>query len=586
MVFVRATKIAIKRSLTSLFFVFAIILATTTIVSNAVLARTGMDIPVEVNWSDQNPSSRPSSVTLRLMNGTTEVSNITLTSSNVDPSDGNKWVGVFASVPYNANYTIVEDSISDYIISGNNAAPTINNVSTVLESHTGSDRTGTTQLGDANFVLIKSSANNNRWFLWTLENYSGTKLTQLVDSLKTATGDNSISIDTEYYSNNLPTSFTIYSRWLLFTFEETVTVSGSEGNISYGHSTSLVGDHVTAYYYGNIAPASSSAVSITNTENLTHTLTVHHLNEDSTAFAADTVTQYDDGDTYTATPIANNRYTPELTIGQATGIITQDTEVTYVYHPKFHTVTYQFTGSDLPPNASSLLPAVAEYDDGSTVTVATEPTANGYRFLGWTMNGQSISGALTMPSNDVTISGSWERFNGYFVPSISKQITNSQNVYRYGDTVEFLITVSNTESYPITNVEVTENLAGARFLNSSGYTVSNTGDVATIATIPANGTVVLYAEYELPDDVTGTRTNSVEITAASAGNYYYLDPSQNYIASAQFDTQSWQDVPVLTGVNSFQRTILFYSFLLSAGMAGLGIGSVVKYKQKIKEREK
>ena len=154
MVFVRATKTAIKRLLTSLFFVLAIIFATTVIVSNAVSARTGMDIPVEVNWSDQNPSSRPSSVTLRLMNGTTEVSNITLTSSNVDPSDSNKWVGVFASVPQSINYTIVEDNVSGYTISNNNVSPTIDATSAVLDIHTGSDRNGTVALGDANFVLI------------------------------------------------------------------------------------------------------------------------------------------------------------------------------------------------------------------------------------------------------------------------------------------------------------------------------------------------------------------------------------------------------------------------------------------------
>ena len=581
MVFVRATKTAIKRLLTSLFFVLAIIFATTVIVSNAVSARTGMDIPVEVNWSDQNPSSRPSSVTLRLMNGTTEVSNITLTSSNVDPSDSNKWVGVFASVPYNANYTIVEDSISDYTISGNNATPTINNVSTVLESHTGSDRTGTTQLGDANFVLIKSSANNNRWFLWTLENYSGTKLTQLVNSLKTATGDNSISINTEYYSNNLPTSFTIDSTWFIITLKETVTISGSEGNISYEHSTSFVGDHVTAYYYGNIAPASSGAVSITNTKNPTYNLIVHHLNEDGTAFDDDTVTAYNNGDTYTARPIDNNRYTPELADGQATGIITQDTEVTYVYHPKYHNVIYQFTGSVQPPNANQLLPATDEYENGTTVPVAQNPTASGYRFLGWKINGSDAGTSFTMPSSDVTITGSWEQFNGYFAPTISKQVTNPQSVYRFGDTVEFLVTVSNTESYPITNVEVTEGLSGARFVAASGYTVSNSGDVATIATIPANGTVVLYAEYDITDDVTQTgRTNTVEITAASASNYYYFDTSQSITASASFDTQSWQDVPVLTGVDVSSSTTLLYYFLLVLGAGGIVGGVVVVNKRK------
>ena len=515
MVFVRATKTAIKRLLTSLFFVFAIILATTVIVSNAVSARTGMDIPVEVNWSDQNPSSRPSSVTLRLMNGTTEVSNITLTSSNVDPSDSNKWVGVFASVPQSINYTIVEDNVSGYTISNNNVSPTIDATSAVLDIHTGSDRNGTVALGDANFVLIKSSVNNNRWYLWTLENYSGTKLTQLVNAFKTATGDNSVSISTSYYSNDLPETFNIYS---FFGLNETVTISGSEGDISYDHSY-IWTDRVSAFYYGNVAPATSSTITITNT-------------------------------------LQSNP-----------------------------TVSYQFTGTTQPPNASQLLPASAQYAPGATVTVAQNPTASGYRFLGWKINGSDAGTSFTMPSSDVTITGSWEQFNGYFTPTISKRVTSSQDVYRFGDTVEFLVTVSNTESYPITNVEVTEGLSGARFIAASGYTVSNSGDVATIATIPANGTVVLYAEYDITDDVTQTgRTNTVEITAASASNYYYLDTSHSITASASFDTQSWQDVPVLTGVDVSSSTTLLYYFLLVLGASGIVGGVVVN--QKNKEREK
>ena len=581
MVFARATKTAIKRLLTNLFFIFAIILATTVIIFNAVSARTGMDIPVEVNWSDQSPSSRPSSVTLRLMNGTTEVSNITLTSSNVDPSDGNKWVGVFASVPYNANYTIVEDSVSNYSITSNNLSPVISAV-TILNSASNTNtytQTGTTHnLGDVNFIVIRSG---NNYYVWTLDSYpTGTKRTELTSAIRNLVGNNNATISA--YEDGLPATVSSSALYWLSGFS--TSVSGSEGNVSIRTSTGILGGSISAVYYGNLVPGTTNGVSFENVILIpTYNLTVHHLNEDNTPFAADTVTQYNDGDTYTASPIANNRYTPELTIGQATGIITQDTEVTYVYHPKFHDVIYQFTGTDQPPNAGSLLPATVTYDDGDTVTVAQEPTATGYRFLGWTMNGQSISGTFTMPSNDVTISGSWERFNGYFAPSISKQITNSQSVYRYGDTVEFLITVSNSESYPITNVEVTENLVGARFLSASGYTVSNTGDVATIATIPANGTVVLYAEYELPDDVTGTRTNSVEITAASADNYYYLDTSQSYIASAQFATQSWQDVPVLTGVNT-NGTILYFVLMLF-GAVGIGV-SIVTYKQNNKEREK
>ena len=582
MVFTRLMKTDIKRTLTILFFPAIIILLAALVTFNAVFARTGMDIPVEINWSDQSSSSRPSSVTLRLMNGTTEVSNITLTSSDVDPSDNNKWVGVFASVPYNANYTIVEDSVSNYSITSNNLSPTISAV-TILNSASNTNtytQTGTTHnLGDVNFIVLRIG---NSYYGWTLESYpSGVKRNELTSAIRALVGNSNATLSE--YEYGVPA--TISTNALAALYGNTVNVSGNEGNISIRITRGAIGGGaVSAVYYGNLVPGVTDGVSFENVRIIpTYNLTVHHLHENNSQFAADTITTYNEGDPYTASPISNNRYTPELTIGQATGIITQDTEVTYVYHPKFHDVIYQFTGSVQPPNASSLLPATVTYDDGDTVTVASEPTAAGYRFLGWTMNGQSISGTFTMPSQNVTISGSWEQFNGYFSPSISKQITNPQSVYRYGDTVEFLITVSNPESYPITNVEVTENLVGANFLAHSGYTVSNTGDTATIASIPANGAVTLYAEFDIAEDVTQTLANTVEITAASADNYYFLDTSQTYIASVQFNTQSWQDVPVLTGVNT-NGTILYF-VLMFLGAIGIG-GSIVVHQVNIKEREK
>lgn len=215
--------------------------------------------------------------------------------------------------------------------------------------------------------------------------------------------------------------------------------------------------------------------------------------------------------------------------------------------------------------------------------MAAGPTAQGYRFLGWKKDGQNISGIFTMPSQNVTISGSWERFNGYFAPSISKQITNQQNIYRYGDTVEFQIYVTNTASFPITNVEVAENLVGTRFLNSTNYTLISDA-VANIASIPAGGTVVLYAEYDIAEDATQTLTNSAEITATSADDYYFLDTDQDYTASIQFIVQSWQGVPVLTGVKT-NSTIFFYILML-IGAIGMG-GSIVAHQvNNIKEREK
>ena len=520
---------------------------------------------------------------MRLFDGNTEVKSITLTSADQDPLNTNKWVGSFDSVPYSANYTIVEDDVTGYTISGNNATPVIDNTTAILNSQTGTDRNGSVQLGDANFVLVKANVSNStRWYLWTLENYSGDKYTQLINELKTVVGDNSITINSSNYSTSLPTTFTLYS---LLLFDETVEISGSEGNITYDHSYWFT-DRVSAFYYGNVVVATSDSVVVTNVENVvnTHTLTIHHVNEDNTQFAPDVVTQYDDGDTYTASPISNDHYSSELVSGSATGTITSDMELTYVYHPLYHDVIYQFTGNVFPPNANTLLPATEEHLHGSTVTVAQDPTADGYRFLGWKINGADAGTSFTMPTSDVTITGSWEQFDGYFEPDIDIKIVNGPEYYRVLDTVPFTITVTNTANYPIANVVVEELMSGAKFISGTGYTIVD-DQTANIPAIAANSSVVLYAQYTIPQDITQTLTNTVQITSATAANYYYLDPSHDYEAEVDFDVHAWQDEPVVTGINSNSTTLYFVLMLTGAVGAVIGVVNINNKKKITKGRK-
>lgn len=582
MVFTMEVKTGIKRILTILIASAILSLLATSFIVNAVFAQTGMDIPVTVSWSDRSDTTRPSSVTLRLMNGNTTVSTLTLTSANLDPSDSNKWVGVFDNVPYNANYTIVEDSVSDYSITSNNLSPSISAV-TILEStrntSTYTNTNTTHNLGDVNFIVFRSGDN---YYVWTLDSYpTGAKRTELTSAVRSMIGNNNATISS--YENGLPANISM-NYWFLGGV--LTDISGSEGNVSIRHTGGIFGGSISDVYYGNLVPGTTDGVSFENVKTIpTYNLTVHHLQEDeSTPFRADVVTTYNEGDTYTASPISDPNYTSELKIGQATGIINQDTEVTYVYHPKFHNVTYQFTGSVQPPNASSLLPATATHDDGDTVTVAPEPTATGYRFLGWQMNGQSVSGTFTMPSQNVTIAGSWERYNGTFAPIINKTIANPQNIYRFGDTVDFLITVSNPEAYPISNVEIEEQLIGAKFIAHNDYVVNATDETkATIPTIPAGGVITLYVEYDIITNNTEILTNTARLTSASADNYYFLDTTQDYIASSSFNVQSWQDVPVLTGVNT--NSITLYYILSAIGAVGV-LGGVIVYQNNNKEREK
>lgn len=64
-----------------------------------------------------------------------------------------------------------------------------------------------------------------------------------------------------------------------------------------------------------------------------------------------------------------------------------------------YTVTYQYTGT-VPAGAPSV-PASRTYAVGASVPAASEPSMEGYTFSGW-------SGEVsTMPSHDVTVTGSW-----------------------------------------------------------------------------------------------------------------------------------------------------------------------------------
>ena len=191
-------------------------------------------------------------------------------------------------------------------------------------------------------------------------------------------------------------------------------------------------------------------------------------------------------------------------------------------------VTYQFQGSVVPPNASSLLPAEQSYYPGDTVTTAAYPEASGYRFLGW-----YYADEFTMPEEDVVIYGEWMVETGTFSPTITKSITNKQDSYSAGEIVTFDITVTNTADFVITDVILEEQTDGCKFVSGDSYTVRN-DKYASIASIPAHGSVTVHAQYEAGDDAVKTITNVVELTGALASNNYSLDISQDYTAEVDF----------------------------------------------------
>lgn len=193
-----------------------------------------------------------------------------------------------------------------------------------------------------------------------------------------------------------------------------------------------------------------------------------------------------------------------------------------------YTVSYQFQGAVIPSNADSLLPASATYAPGETVTVASDPVATGYKFLGWYK-----SETFEMPEEDVVIYGEWMRFSGYFVPTITITIPSQKAIYQKGEVVNFQIVVKNNASIAINDVMVQDYLDGATFNTGSNYTLLS-DSIAKIGTIAAGGSVTLTAKYTAGSDVVKDYVNTVELTGAIADNYYYLDTSKDYKVSANF----------------------------------------------------
>ena len=195
-------------------------------------------------------------------------------------------------------------------------------------------------------------------------------------------------------------------------------------------------------------------------------------------------------------------------------------------------VTYKFQGTELPDNANSLLPSVKSYLPGTKINLENEPTAAGYKFLGWYHTDN-----FDMPEEDITIYGEWMREAGTFSPTIKKEIIDKSDTYHENDVVEFKITVTNNASYQIKEVLLQDKLDGAKFKTGTGYTVKSDSYVV-IPTINANSSVIVYASYTAGNDINKDYTNEVELTGATAANNYTLDTSREYKSSVTFNVSN------------------------------------------------
>ena len=205
----------------------------------------------------------------------------------------------------------------------------------------------------------------------------------------------------------------------------------------------------------------------------------------------------------------------------------QDVSFVGQFEQMKYKVSYQFKGTVLPENADSLLPAEQTYVPGENVSIAANPTAAGFQFLGWYK-----SSSFEMPEEDVIIYGEWMQSSGTFAPTITKVISNPSTTgyYKSGDKVQFNITVTNPATFPITDVMLHED-EDVNFISGTDYTLLNDSYVR-IASIPAGGSVTINAEYTVGDQHYIEIVKTVELTGALAENNYLLDTTREYKASA------------------------------------------------------
>ncbi len=217
----------------------------------------------------------------------------------------------------------------------------------------------------------------------------------------------------------------------------------------------------------------------------------------------------------------------------------QDVEIVGQFEKIKYKVEYEFQGTVIPVNPSSVLPPTETHYPEEIVTVNNNIPSTTCRinsgtetkpcvFLGW-----YSKNTFKMPAKDVLISGEWKIADDLFSPIITKDLKENRKYYKNGEVIEFNITVANTESYPIKDVLLTEQLDGVSFIPGDGYTVLNDKYVK-IGTVPANGNVVVKAQFTAGSEIIKAYTNRVELIGAIADNDKALDTSKEYIAEEDF----------------------------------------------------
>ena len=249
------------------------------------------------------------------------------------------------------------------------------------------------------------------------------------------------------------------------------------------------------------------------------------------------------------------------------------------FEQESYTVSYEFVGDVIPDGVT--VPEASEHNAGDIITVASVPSASGYTFSGW-----YADPSFEMPARDVVIQGEWTKDKTPYAPGIEIEITNPQDEYRKGDTVQFKITVTNDSVVDLSNVWLEELLDGAIFVPGDDYTIQQSV-FADIASIPAGGSAVVYAEFPVTKNIEKIYTNTVELIALDFSSEDYTLPDDwNNTASVDFATVVIPDEPVDSDDGPEEKTPVTYDGLgkmVASGMVlagGLGLCVVISQKMR------
>ena len=187
-------------------------------------------------------------------------------------------------------------------------------------------------------------------------------------------------------------------------------------------------------------------------------------------------------------------------LSAAAGEAPEDNPLKIYYKCTPHTVTYQYDGT--APAGAPALPAQVETYYSAEVAVAAAPTLAGYSFSGWTVaspDGTDIeNGILTMPNEDVVLTGSWTPLPSGSL-TVQKQVTGNgasqSEAFPFEVTIDGLngtygeltfvngvatFILRHGESVTAGGLPVSARYT-VREADSRGYTSSSTGETGTIA---------------------------------------------------------------------------------------------------------